>query len=1629
LGNEIKVLDGELREGNTIELYVDFSSDFASHLAVIKKWYVFFERNVKYNPDDDAYYFEEPYYGSIFEATDTDTIPITNLQPGRLFCWFEYRDYRGVWHTLKQIFKVKPKFQITAPVEIIEGEQVTFKVTTPSVLDTRAVWLFNNNGEYIISNNVSKTFSTDGYFPYNLYIEYGYNKYLDETFINWESNPSSKLVGVTGGGIFGGEGVQRWFESFTESVSGNYLVKYDLTKSIALDFQLDHGFDDQNGAPLLVTFKDLSSYGELGFDTPTHRLEYVEIAFGDGEIIKKTEINFEQNKIYNNSGTYTGSYIVHTLHSLSGSNIEYRQSISKNFEVSVNPFFDRWFKDHTQESLFNSQGFNDIAKGWGLQMDRLYNDAKDFIESIDVEKINDSFVKSFFNTYGDFPEIAEKVGFKSFTDGRDDKFSFFNDYNFFDRLEKRTITPEEKKEFIDYVRDSIKSLQNKGTPSSVEREIKRFRLLGTFVELWITDYSKKQTKFSDNVFVNNKKTETGLTYRNVSTPSSDNVNVPIGNNKYTPYIEVNTIEDSVAYHYTDESEIRIIDGVEYAVFNKPNNGVVKFQQSSYTVAETAGSITVPVLRSGSFTGKVSVKYATTVGTANDRSDYFAVNGELVWEDGDSTSKSITVKLIDDSEYEAQETFAITLYDPKGGATLGSKNSTIITITSDDPVRYGQLQFTQLLYEANEEDGFVDIEVRRVNGYDGIITVDYSTSDGTALVGEDYLQATGTLTWADKDTDNKTFRAYLINDVEREGSETIELALTNATGGATLGFREFATISIVLNDVPEVGTIQFENLTSAVLETMGEIQIVVKRVGGTLGVVTVEYETRNDTAIAGIHYSSVMGTLTWNSGENDDKVITIPIVDDSDNNEDRLFSVLLRNPTGGANLGESTHVVSIQNDEAENNGVIQFQNTVYNVNEEDGSVILGLTRTGGFTGIVSARYFTENGTATYADYEPSSEYVVWFNGDSLNKGISIDILNNNEYTGVRTFSVTLSDPTGGATIGTNSTAFVNITDDEDPQYGILSFVNSQYVVSEQSASSALGDGDFSKVSVGVQRTGGFDGAVSVDYEIVASSATEGVDYYADAYAGTLTWANGEFDIKSFEIQILEDSIFEDDEVINVFLKNPVSAVVGLSASIVTIEDNENGEFRFSSSIFSANEAISNITTTIERYNGKQGLVTVDYITMAGTALEGVDYIKTQGTLSWADQDNAPKNVIIPLINDGFKEGTETFYIQLSNPTGGAALSTPISASLSIVDDEFTSDNGVLKFESSLYSVTENASTVQIVVTREEGSSGNITVDYATANGTAIAGTHYLTKSGTLGWAAGDNSSKSFFVTILNNSEYDFASPRSFKISLSNPSGGALIVIGETTVNITEDDVYTEKVWYFDGIDNRVDLSSQIKPYSSSNQAYAIGFWANFYTLSDGGTVFKIYDETNPAYNILDISKGSDLTFTVGGSGVGVDATELTVSGISGNQYYFTWIQDISGDVKVYVAPENGTLSAGYSDTYTANMSSSENYTSTLGAYFNGSSYSDYCEMAVAWFGYWEFSTLPTVGVLTAIREGAFNGGQIPVDLTLEDTPPNIWYRFGNTTGDAITNSSGGLKDYIGSNDANPFNFSSGDETDI
>jgi solute carrier family 8 (sodium/calcium exchanger) len=165
--------------------------------------------------------------------------------------------------------------------------------------------------------------------------------------------------------------------------------------------------------------------------------------------------------------------------------------------------------------------------------------------------------------------------------------------------------------------------------------------------------------------------------------------------------------------------------------------ILEFASSSYAVLEREQRVTVEVVRYGFDNSVIHFRLDTIDGTATAGEDYVKLSEEFQMERGQQ-EKKITIHVIDDNQWEPDETFFVKLSLPEGEETrakLGSKTVALVTIINDDEP--GFIEFEETIYLVKESVGKAEIKVLRVNGADGRVTVHYRTKDINAVATKDY----------------------------------------------------------------------------------------------------------------------------------------------------------------------------------------------------------------------------------------------------------------------------------------------------------------------------------------------------------------------------------------------------------------------------------------------------------------------------------------------------------------------------------------------------------------------------------------------------------------------------------------------------------------------------------------------------------------------------------------------------------------------------------------------------------------------------------------------------------------------------------------------------------------------------
>ena len=211
-------------------------------------------------------------------------------------------------------------------------------------------------------------------------------------------------------------------------------------------------------------------------------------------------------------------------------------------------------------------------------------------------------------------------------------------------------------------------------------------------------------------------------------------------------------------------------------------------------------------------------------------------------------------------------------------------------------------------------------------------------------------------------------------------------------------------------------------------------------------------------------------------------------------------------------------------------------------------------------------------------------------------------------------------------------------------------------------------------------------VTTNYATANSTATAPSDY--TAIASTLLTFNPGDTTRQVSVTINGDLGFEPDETFFVNLSNPVNATISDNQGLGTIQndDAQGGFISFGQASYNVSESTGIVTVTVTRTNDVSQATKVDYATEdtgsqtncsllnTGLASQRCDYTAIFGTLKFAANETQ-KTIDIPINLDAYNEGPETFTVKLSNPTSGAVLALPSTATVNISDSASPTPNAI------------------------------------------------------------------------------------------------------------------------------------------------------------------------------------------------------------------------------------------------------------------------------------------------------------------------------------------------------------------
>ncbi|MBU4025024.1 hypothetical protein KKF31_07680, partial [bacterium] len=780
---------------------------------------------------------------------------------------------------------------------------------------------------------------------------------------------------------------------------------------------------------------------------------------------------------------------------------------------------------------------------------------------------------------------------------------------------------------------------------------------------------------------------------------------------------------------------------------------------------TEGAIATYTVHTDTVSSKDIVVNVTTGHITTQDGDYTPVTQAVTILAGDSTA-TFTVQTTDDNLAEPTETYSARIVSANGDefeeiAISSTANSVNTDIVDNDLPKITINDMT-----VNEADGFMTFTVTLSNPSTSLVTVDYHTVDGTSTAGLDYTQTSGTLTFTPGAT-TQTITVPVNDDFINEGSETLDLVLTNATNATITDNTGLG----IIQDEPTPGS---EDTITVTLS--GDASV-------TEGATATYTVTISENALTPMDIDVVVGHDTTNNGDLTARTITVTVpagsnsVDFTVSNNDDVYAE-----------GDETYVVALSGlttgggfeavnvDTTPVNTVIS-DNTIPNteVDEEAINVTLSGDETVAEGSSASYTITLDSPTKTSMQVEVQTGHTTTDDGDLIPTTMMVEIPANAtsvSFTVANTqdaikegneeYTVKLTGNTVGGgfeTLNVNTTPVSTTINDDD----VLSIRINNVSVNEDAGSMTF--------VVSLSTTSASD--VTFDYASLNQTALDGLDYTAVSGSGIITAGNL---TTTITVPVTDDYIKENSETLLMNLTNVTPGVVLADVQGVgTIldegtpgaSDTVTVSLAGSSDVNEGNAA----TYTVSTDKAVETDMTVD-VTYSFTSASSGDIVTNTVQVTIPAGATTASSFNVATVDDVYAEGDEVFNVTISNPQGGGVEKVVLGTSTvatTIHDDKTpgTEDNQ----ETALVSIT-GASDVN------EGNAAlyTVSVDSPTTEALNVSVTYSYTSA-----SSGDIVTNTVLVTIpANSSSVDFnvatvddayaEGDEVYNVTISNPVGG-------------------------------------------------------------------------------------------------------------------------------------------------------------------------------------------------------------------------------------------------------------------
>jgi Bacterial Ig domain/Calx-beta domain/Lamin Tail Domain/RTX calcium-binding nonapeptide repeat (4 copies) len=830
-----------------------------------------------------------------------------------------------------------------------------------------------------------------------------------------------------------------------------------------------------------------------------------------------------------------------------------------------------------------------------------------------------------------------------------------------------------------------------------------------------------------------------------------------------------------------------------------------------SVGEGAGLKTVTVTLSAPSSEEIAVDYETANGTALAGSDYEATSGTLTFPAG-HTSKSFDVAIVDDTRDETDQTFLVDLSSPSN--TLITDPQATITLVDDDELPTVAIaDLVKAEGSAEPATTPFDVQVSLSAESEKSVTVGFATADDTAIVPADYVSASGTVTFAPGETAKPV-------TIQVEGDRRIELdenLFVDTASPVNATLAKARGVVTILDDDSGAAASQLSVADAApVVETDGDgavASFTVTLSPSATGPVSVAYEAIDGSAVGDVDFARVPAgapPLQFAAGETS-QTIEVPIDGDNLDELDETFRVVLSGATGAV-LGDPVGMGTIVDDDATPLATAQAVST-----NEDTARALTLGGTDGDLDTLSFEVLTTplHGTlgtlvGNQVTYTPAPDYhgadsFTFRAHDGANQSapavvaITVDPVADPPVAGDDDGETTEDAPVLIEVLRNDTDADggpLTVAVDTDPQHGSatvlgdgrIRYVPTPNFAGEDSFTYTVGDGfltDTATVNVAVAPVNDLpvagDDAAAMAFgaatdiavlgndtdvetaELAITALTDPAKGTAVAAAGGIRYTPdaGTTGLDTFEYTVADGDGGSDTALVRVVVAPPGG---GGGPQFVAEEGGPASEGE-------------DVSFTIGLTAPSLTPVEVLVETVNGTAEIGKDYLAFRGSFTFGGANPSAATILVKSLEDALDETDETIRL------------TVVDSDVPVVGPEavgtIADDDALPALSVGNATVTEGntgTATLTFEATLAAASGRSVSVDYATANGSATAGEDYTATSGTLTFPAGQQT-RTVSVTVHGDTSVE--GDEALALNLANPLN-ATIAAASGTGTIGNDD---------------------------------------------------------------------------------------------------------------------------------------------------------------------------------------------------------------------------------------------------